>query len=100
MHPGIAEIYKRKVANLVGTLEDADTRLDASSDVRSLVGNIVLYPGGKRGEVHATLHGSLIGILDFANDNPQPDASRAIISVASGSPVLRFHGQHGSLGLQ
>ncbi len=85
IHPGIAEIYKRKVAALVEMLKDPETRLDASSDIRSLVGKIVLHPGEKRGEVHATLHGSLIGILDFANDNPQPEA-RVITSVAPGSP--------------
>lgn len=59
--------------------------LDASRDIRSLIGRIVLHPGAKRGEIHATLHGSLMGILDFANDNPSPDASRVITSVASGS---------------
>src|SRR3546814_15194709 len=35
VHPGIAEIYKRKVARLNETLKDPDTRLDASSDIRS-----------------------------------------------------------------
>ncbi len=84
IHPGIAEIYKRKVAALMETLKDPNTRLDASSDIRSLVGRIVLHPGEKRGEVHATLHGSLIGILEFANDNPHPEA-RVITSVAPGS---------------
>ena len=86
VHPGIAEIYKRKVAALTDTLKDPETRLDASSDIRSLVGKIVLHPGEKRGEVHATLHGSLIGILDFANETPQPEARRVITSVAPGSP--------------
>ena len=73
------------VEALTETLNGPETRLDASSDIRSLVGRIVIYPGDKRGEVHATLHGSLMGILDFVNDNPQPDASRVIISVAWGS---------------
>lgn len=85
VHPGIAAIYKRKVARLTETLGDPDTRLEASSDIRSLVGKIVLHPGEKRGEVHATLHGSLMGILDFVNDNPQPEAGRVITKVASGS---------------
>src|SRR3546814_5903697 len=58
VHPGIAEIYKRKVARLTETLGDPETRLDASSDIRSLVGKVVLHPGERRGEVHATLHGS------------------------------------------
>jgi DNA invertase Pin-like site-specific DNA recombinase len=86
IHPGIAEIYKRKVAALTETLKDPATRLDASSDIRSLVGRIVLHPGAKRGEVHATLHGSLMGFLDFVNDTPQPENRRVITSVAPGSP--------------
>src|SRR3546814_4040154 len=57
IHPGIAEIYKRKVEQLTATLVDPETRLDASGDIRSLVGKIVLHPGAKRGEIHATLHG-------------------------------------------
>jgi hypothetical protein len=85
VHPGIAEIYKRKVARLTATLADPQTRLEASGDIRSLVGRIVLHPGGKRGEVHATLRGSLIGILDFVNGTPQPDLARVITSVSSGS---------------
>ncbi|WP_137754122.1 recombinase family protein [Sphingopyxis sp. L1A2A] len=78
IHPGIAEIDQRKVERLTETLAEPETRLDASSDIRALVGKIVLHPGAKRGEIHATLHGSLMGILDFANDNPSPDASRVI----------------------
>ena len=85
VHPGIAEIYRRKVARLAETLGDPDTRLDASSAIRSLVGKIVLHPGDRRGKVHATLHGSLTGILDFVNDNPQPGHRRIITKVSSGS---------------
>lgn len=85
VHPGIAEIYKRKVARLTETLGDPETRLDASRDIRSLVGKIILSPGERRGEVHATLHGSLMGILDFVNGTPKPDHSRVITSVVPGS---------------
>ncbi len=83
VHPGIAEIYKRKVARLAETLGDPGTQLDASCDIRSLVG-IVHHPGDRRGEVHATLHGALMGILDFVNDNPQPGHRRVITKLSSG----------------
>ncbi|WOF43869.1 recombinase family protein [Sphingopyxis indica] len=85
VHPGIAEIYKRKVARLTETLHDPHARLDASTDIRSLVGKIVLHAGEARGEVHATLHGSLMGILDFVNDNAQPGTDRVITKVCRGS---------------
>lgn len=44
-----------------------------------------VHPGEKRGEDHATLHGSLMGLLDFVNDAAQPGTDRVITSVASGS---------------
>lgn len=85
VHPGMAEIYKRKVAALTETLRDPNTRLDALSDIRSLVGKIILHPGTKRGEIHATLHGSLMGILDFVNDVRNPEPDRVITKLVSGS---------------
>src|SRR3546814_4768358 len=75
VHPGIAEIYKRKVAALTEALGDSDTRLDASSDIRSLVGKIILHPGDKSGVVRGTLHGSLMGILDFVDDRSEEHKS-------------------------
>ena len=84
----MAELERERAeitARLTATLRDPETRLESSSDIRSLVAKIVLHPGEKRGEVHAILHGSLIGILDFANDNPRPDATRVITSVSLGS---------------
>src|SRR3546814_2350316 len=75
------------------TLEDPRARLDAAANIRSLVGKIVLHPGEKRGEVHATLHGSLMGILDFVNDNPVPSTDRVITKVCPGSREWRREGR-------
>lgn len=74
MHPGIAEIYRRQMERFTQALEDPETRLDASEALRSLIHRIVLHPGEKRGEIHATLHGALMGILDFVQDIPRPIA--------------------------
>jgi hypothetical protein len=84
VHPGIAEIYKRKVARLTETLADPETCLDASSDIRSLVGKIVLHPGEKRG---GPCHPSrLVMGIRLVSDGPKPDTRRVITSVVSGSP--------------
>ncbi|MCI4590423.1 recombinase family protein [Sphingobium sp. BYY-5] len=72
VHSGIAEIYRRQMKRFTKALEDPETRLDASDAIRSLIQRIVLHPGEKRGELHATLHGALMGILDFAQDTPRP----------------------------
>src|SRR3546814_2156997 len=58
IHPGIAETYKRKVERLTATLADPETRLDASSDIRALVGKIVLH----RSEEHTSELQSLMRI--------------------------------------
>jgi hypothetical protein len=84
VHPGVAEIYKRQMRRFTQALEDPETRLDASDAIRSLIQRIVLYPGEKRGEIYATLHGALMGILDFAQGMPRP-AAVVTTKVAQGS---------------
>lgn len=73
VHPGVAEIYKREMERFSQALEDPETRLDASDAIRSLIHRIVLHPGEKRGEIHATLHGALMGILDFAKEDARSE---------------------------
>ena len=85
VHPGIAATYRRRVARLAATLEDPETRLEAANAIRSLVGKVVLYPGDKRGEVRATLHGELMGILDFVRETPEV-AAIVMTKVASRPP--------------
>ncbi|NTF91703.1 recombinase family protein [Rhizobium rhizogenes] len=65
VHPNIANLYRRRVERLTEALNDPDGGRQAAEALRSLIDDIVLTPGGKRGEVHATLCGELFGILDF-----------------------------------
>ncbi len=67
VNPNVAEVYRRKVARLSDALVDPHTNQEAAAAIRSLIGEIVLTPGAKRGEVHATLRGELISILDLAS---------------------------------
>src|SRR5262245_46610506 len=68
VNPNVAELYRRKVKHLAEALaEDDPSSQEASVALRSLIGEVVLTPGEKRGEVNATLRGELIGIRDFAN---------------------------------
>ncbi|WBO24342.1 recombinase family protein [Sphingomonas abietis] len=84
IHPNIAEIYRRKVARFTESVDDPDLRADIASDVRSLVGRIILKPGEKRGHIEATLCGELMGILDFARDGKPPPGGGVIPKVAAG----------------
>jgi DNA invertase Pin-like site-specific DNA recombinase len=67
VHPNIANIYWRNVVRFAEALDDPDGGREAAQALRSLIGEIVLTPGEKRGEVHAELRGELMGILEFAN---------------------------------
>jgi len=66
VHPNIAEHYRTKVIRLAETLADPDSNGEAREDIRSLIGEVVITPGEKRGESHATLRGELMAILDLA----------------------------------
>lgn len=86
VHPGIADTYRRRVARLAETLDDPETRLEAAAAIRSIVGRIVLTPGEKRGEVLATLHGELMGILDFVRDTPAVATAAPLVMSPVASP--------------
>lgn len=68
VHPNIAGIYRRNVERFTEALNDPDGGREAAEALRSLIGEIVLTPGEKRGEVHAELRGELMGILAFATE--------------------------------
>jgi hypothetical protein len=54
--------------------------------IRSLIGEVAMTPGAKRGEVKAVLRGELMAILDIAADKIEvpPIASRVITNTAAG----------------
>jgi hypothetical protein len=86
IHPNMADAYRRKVERLVETLDHPETRHEAAGALRSIIARIVLTPGEKRGQIHASLHGELPAILDFANDNARPAPAPLVMShVSSGS---------------
>jgi DNA invertase Pin-like site-specific DNA recombinase len=68
VHPNIANLYRRNVERFTQALNDPDGGRQAAEALRSLIGEIVLTPGEKRGEVHAELRGELMGILAFATE--------------------------------
>src|SRR3546814_10592781 len=59
IHPNIAEIYRAKVVHLTEALADPELHSEAADAIRSLVGEVVLTPGEKRGAMQAVLRGEL-----------------------------------------
>ncbi len=85
IHPNIAEHYRAKVIRLAETLAEPESNGEACEDIRSLVGEVVITPGDKRGENHATLRGDLVAVLDLAagrRRSPRPE----VITNALASP--------------
>lgn len=83
MHPNIANVYRKNVARFTEALTDADGGREAAEALRSLIGEIVLTPGKKRGEVHAELRGELMGILEFSNAQENQRTSLLMPAVAA-----------------
>jgi hypothetical protein len=71
IHPGVADIYRAKVARLSEALKDPATALEAADDIRSLVGKVVLNPGPQRGQLNAVLHGEQGAILELMAQKTQ-----------------------------
>src|SRR5260370_376720 len=72
VHPNIAEHYRAKVIRLAETLAEPEADGEAREDIRSLVGEVVITPGEKRGKSHAVLRGELTAILDLAAGRRRP----------------------------
>ncbi len=78
VHPNIAEHYRAKVIRLAETLAEPEADGEAREDIRSLVGEVVITPGEKRGKSHAVLRGELTAILDLAAGRRRPPKPEVI----------------------
>lgn len=67
VNPNVSELYRAKAARLVEAVNDPEGGREVVQAIRALIGSVVLTPGPNRGEVHASLRGELVAILDLAN---------------------------------
>jgi len=93
IHPNIAEHYRAKVIGLAETLIEPESNGEAREDIRSLVGEVVITPGNKRGESHAILRGELMAILDLAagrRRSPKPEVITNALAGPRFEPINRW----------
>ena len=90
MHPNIATHYRRNVERFTEALDDPDGGREAAEAIRSLIGGIVLNPGEKRGEVHISLRGELMGILDLAHVHENQRETRLMTAAVARPRNHRF----------
>ena len=75
LHPGLADVYRAKVAELTRALNDDALRSEAAAALRSLLGEIRLIP--ENGELAIELVGELAGILALGNENSRQQKARS-----------------------
>jgi site-specific DNA recombinase len=85
--PNIAEHYRAKVIRLAETLSEPDSNLEAREDIRSLVGEVVITPGEKRGESHAILRAAFLDLASGRRSARKPE----VRTNALASPRNHFH---------
>ncbi|HUZ90406.1 MAG TPA: recombinase family protein [Methylocella sp.] len=72
MHPGIAEIYRRRMERLTAALDHPDDAAEAAEAIREIIDRIVITPGPTRRDLSVTLQGELGAILDWIDRTGKP----------------------------
>lgn len=87
LHPNLAEVYRRKVAELRNALDGDTPDLEAAELIRSLVDAVILTP--EDGELAIAIKGELAGILALCAEgrNAKPD-DRGIVGLAEQIKVV------------
>lgn len=84
VHPNIGNIYRKRAERFADALHNDDDGRIAAEELRSLIEEVVLMPGEKRGEVHVKLRGELFGILDFVEAKHRQRPGEVRTKVAAG----------------
>ncbi|MGH9254595.1 MAG: hypothetical protein ACRD3C_08495 [Vicinamibacterales bacterium] len=63
LHPEMAHVYRTKVTELAKSLQQPESRVEATEALRGLVDAIVLTPDGDREELGIELRGNLAAML-------------------------------------
>ncbi|WP_443478421.1 recombinase family protein [Novosphingobium aerophilum] len=83
IHPNIAKFYRNKVQHLSLALQHPAERDEAACAIRGLIERVTLFPGAKRGEMTATLHGEFGAIMEWVSQHQEPGGSRSGVAPMS-----------------
>lgn len=84
----MADLYRRKVADLCSALEDEEARTQAAEAIRGLLDEIVIEPDGKT--LRLLVKGNLAAMLRFAQNakrsrSPEMDNLERTVSLVAGA---------------
>ena len=82
LHPNTAELYRRKVGELQGLLEDAELRIEAAEAIRGLVTRIVVTPTAEGCEI--VLEGDIVRMVKLAAGADVPRELLRSVKVGAG----------------
>ena len=82
LHPGLSDIYARKVANLAEALNAEDTKTEAADILRGLIDKLILTPDATAPNGHKIeLFGELGAILSLCNNGMGTNAKTHAVGV-------------------
>ena len=84
LHPNLAEVYARKVTELVVALNDEKIQAEAAETLRLLIDEVRLIPAD--GKLDIELYGELAALLNLgANKNPQAKNPGVQVTLVAGA---------------
>ncbi len=83
LHPNLAEVYRKKVANLADALNEENTPSEAAEAIRGLIDEIRLVP--KDGDLKIELYGELAALIALANEHPRGKTSGVQVTLVAGA---------------
>ena len=84
LHPGLADTYREKVANLTAALNEESCRTEAANHIRALLSEIRLIP--KDGMLSIELVGELAGIMALSQTtNARSKSTGGSITLVAGA---------------
>ena len=82
LHPNVAEVYRKKVANLGEALNEERTRAEAAEAIRELIEEVRLVP--KDGNLKIELYGELAALINLANEYPRSKGTGVQVTLVAG----------------
>ena len=82
LHPNLAEVYRKKVTNLLESLNEESTRTEAAEAIRELIEEVRLVPDN--GTLRIELFGELAALVNLANKHPRSTEPGVQVTLVAG----------------
>ncbi len=87
LHPSLAEVYRKKVADLTESLNQESTRADAAQAIQGLIEEVRLVP--ENGTLKIELFGQLAALISLTNKKPRSNETGAQVTLVAGAGLIQ-----------